>query len=271
MGSGGNAPVGLTIIGAQVRSLRERRGITQGVLADRIGYSASLVRMIERGERLPRPEFLERLEGVLEVPGLFTSVRDQLLRDRHPAWFQPYAELEAEAVALSAYDNQLVRGLLQTEAYARAVHTAYRPTLDEEEIERRIATRMARQRLLSRRPAPALSFVIEEVVLRRPVGGLEVLRDQLQHLLRCAEMRHIELQIMPTDRENHAGLEGPFTLIEPPDREMCAYIESQDHGSLISDRQQVGRIARRYGILRGQALSPEESAIFIHELVAGAP
>ncbi|MEU1627476.1 helix-turn-helix transcriptional regulator [Streptomyces sp. NPDC020096] len=268
--SDGNTPVSLRIIGTQVKALRNLAGLTQAQLGKEVGYSESQIRSIETGRRTPKPELLLRFEELFGVQGVFTSVAEELLKEPHATWFQPFADAEAEAIALSVYGNQLINGLLQTEAYARAVHASYRPALDDDEIDHRVAARLARQKLLTRVPTPSLSFILEAVVLNRPIGGKKVLRDQLHHLLEVAQMRNVEIQVMPTDRTEHAGLDGPLTLIEPPDREMCAYLEVQDTGHLITERRTVSKIARRYGILQSQALTPGESVQYIHELATGA-
>ncbi|GAA1883120.1 helix-turn-helix domain-containing protein [Streptantibioticus ferralitis] len=264
------APVSLRLIGAQVKALRQRAGLTQAELGKKVGYSESQIRSIEAGRRTPKPDLLVRFEELFKVPGVFTSVADELLKEPHPSWFQPFAVLEAEAVGLSAYDNQLVNGLLQTEAYARAVHIEHRPALDDQEIELRVDARLARQKLLTRVPAASLSFIFEEVLLRRSVGGREVMREQLERLLDVAQMRHVEIQVMPTERPGHAGLEGPLTVVEPPEKELCAYLEVQNIGRLITDRPTVSKIAQRYAILRSQALTPDESVSFIKQLATGA-
>lgn len=268
--SDGNTPVSLRIIGAQVKALRSRAGLTQAQLGKKVGYSESQIRSVEAGRRTPKPELLAVLEELFQVKGVFTSVADELLKEPHPSWFQPFAHLEAEAVALSIYDTQLINGLLQTEAYALAVSALFRPALDDGELEHRVSTRLDRQKLLTRVPAPSLSFIFEEAALRRPFGGREVHRNQLLRLADVSQMRHVEIQVMPTDRAEHAGLDGPLTLVEPPDREMCAYLEVQTTGHLITDRRRVSKIAQRYGILRSQALTPEESVKFIHQLATGA-
>ncbi|WP_434595384.1 helix-turn-helix domain-containing protein [Streptomyces sp. A5-4] len=264
-----NVPVSLRILSTQMRALREGAELTQRELGDRAGFSESQIGSVEQGRRPLRMDLAEQLERVFKVPKVFTSVVNEQLKEPHPSWFQPFAAAEAEAVALSTYNAQLIHGLLQTEAYARAVHLAYRPALDDEELERRVAARLARQQLLTRTPAASLSFILEEVTLRRPIGGWDVMRQELNHLLVVGQLRHVEIQVMPTERFTHAGLGGSFTLVERADQEVGVYLEVQDNGRLIGDRRPVSKIARRYGILQSQALSPEESAEFIRQLVTG--
>lgn len=264
-----NVPVSLRILSTQMKALREGAELTQRELGDQAGFSESQIGSVEQGRRPLKMDLAVQLEKVFKVPKVFTSVVNEQLKEPHPSWFQPFASAEAEAVALSVYDNQLINGLLQTESYARAVYAAYRPALHDDEIERRLAARLARQQLLSRNPAPSLSFILEEVTLRRPIGGRKALREQLHRLLDVGQLRHVEIQVMPTDRANHASLDGPFTLIEPPDQDTCVYHEVQGTGRLITSRRAVNQHARRYGILQSQALSPEESAEVIQHLATG--
>ncbi|WP_240138746.1 helix-turn-helix domain-containing protein [Streptomyces sp. MUM 178J] len=264
-----NVPVSMRILSTQVRALREEAELTQRGLADAAGFSESQIGSVEQGRRPLKMDLAVQLEKVFKIPKVFSSVVEEQLKEPHPSWFQPFAQAEAEAVALSVYGNMLINGLLQTEEYARAAYVAYRPALDDEEIERRLAARLARQNLLTRTPAAHLSFVLEEVTLRRPLGGHQAMCEQLQHLLDVSRMRHVEIQVMPTARANHAGLDGPFTLVETKDQNMCVYHEVQGTGRLITNRRVVSQHARRYGILQGQALSPEESAEFIEQLATG--
>lgn len=131
-----------------------------------------------------------------------------------PAFFRGAAMLEAQAVEFHAHENQVINGLLQTADYARAVFTVQRPMLDEATIQQRVSAPTG-PAILSRQPAPIMSFVTEEAVLRRPCGGRTVMRGQLEQLLHIGEMRNVELQVMPTGLEDHAGAGGPFALWSP--------------------------------------------------------
>lgn len=143
----------------------------------------------------------------------------------------------------------------------------WRPLLDADTVERRVAARMERQRLFARRPAPLLSFVIEETVLRRPLGGEAVLRAQLEQLLVYGHERNIDIQVMPTSLVEHAGLAGSFTLLHIGDRRRMAYAEVQDESALHSEPKKVGAYESTYGVLRAQALTPRESPAFIERLL----
>ncbi|GAA2457479.1 helix-turn-helix transcriptional regulator [Streptomyces macrosporus] len=260
-------------LGKQIKLLRERAGLNQAELGDRIGYGVELVSSVERARRVPQPEFLEAADRALDAGGMLKVAIDDVVkakakvRVRHPAWFRDFARLESEAVEICDYSNQIVPGILQTEEYARAIFSMRQPLLDEDTVERRTADRLARQEIFDRWPAPIVSFVLEEVVLRRPIGGRDVLVGQLKQLLRIGRMRNVELQVMPTDREEHPSTGGAFILLTPKDKPQVAYTEVQGHSRLITDPEEVRVMASRYGILRGQALTPRESLVLIEKLL----
>ncbi|MER5973457.1 helix-turn-helix transcriptional regulator [Streptomyces sp. NPDC002055] len=261
-------PSSLHIFGIQSRFLRERRGLTQKELAQRITYSDSLIAMVERGERSPQPAYIERVDEALGANGMLAVLAPHMEREDHPHWAQEYVQLEAEALALHVYSTHVLHGLLQTEEYARAVFRSRCPALDEEDVERAVQARMERK-LLTRRPPARLTFVLEESVLRRTIGGLTVRDGQLRQLLTCAALPHVVLQVMPDSRETHAGLDGPMTLLETPDHRTIAYVEGQRGSYFVSKPEEVSVITHRYGIIRSQALSPEESTEHIERSLAG--
>jgi hypothetical protein len=165
------------------------------------------------------------------------------------------------------YAVYAVPGLLQTEDYARAVFHMQRPLLEDDVIEQRLEARMVRQEIFCRRPAPLLSFVIEEAVLRRPIGGPKVMRETLKQILVTGQSRNVEVQVMPIEREDNAALSGPFSLIDVDRGQRLAYAEVQDLSHLYTDATYVRTLEARYGILRSQALTPSESVAFIEQLM----
>jgi hypothetical protein len=160
----------------------------------------------------------------------------------------------------------LIPGLLQTEDYARALIAGHTPPLDDETIERRVAARLARQSLLLSKTALVIGFVIEEVALRRPVGGEAVLKGQLLRLLEVAALRNVSVQVMPTRRWEHNGLIGSMVLLETSERRTLAYTEAQGISMVVADRDEVSVFGQRYGIIRAQALGTEESTCLIEQL-----
>lgn len=253
--------------GRQIKLFRERAGLTQAELGAQLGYGEDQIASVEQGRRIPRPEFIDDADRVLDACGVLKAMKREVERARYPAFFRDAARLEADAVELHAYDTHVIYGLLQTEDYARAIFRMRRPLLDEETIEQRVAARLARQKIFSLWPAALMSFVIEEPVLRRPLGGTQVLRGQLEQLLLVGHKRNVEIQVMPTVREDNAGVDGPFVLVIPKGRDQMAYIEGQGRSTLVTDREEVRTIASRYGIIRAQAFTPGESLAFIEKLL----
>ncbi|MFF7469233.1 Scr1 family TA system antitoxin-like transcriptional regulator [Streptomyces sp. NPDC008092] len=258
-------------LGKQLKLLRERKGLTQKEFGALVGYGPDAISAMERGVRVPQPDMLVKADELLEAGGLLVAAVPELkeamkkARTRHPEWYRSYAGLEAEAVELHFYANQAMPGLLQTEKYAYAVFRQRRPFLNEETIERRVADRLSRQQVFDRWPSPAVSYVLEEVLLDRPIGGPAVFTDQLRNLLRVGGLRNVEIQVMPTRREEHPNLDSAFNLLAPKGHGQVAYTESQGHPQLITDPEEVRKIADRYGIMRALALNPMESRALIEQ------
>ncbi|WTR56070.1 helix-turn-helix transcriptional regulator [Streptomyces sp. NBC_00122] len=258
-------------LGKQIKALREAADLHQKELAALLHVGEDLIGAIERGVRTPQPDLLERADVVLGARGVLRAavpeVREALkrARTRHPDWFRDYAQAEAEALALHVYSVQAVHGLLQTEAHARSVFSHRRPVLDEATVEKRVADRLSRQVIFDKWPAPTFSFVLEEAILNRPIGGPDVHREQLRRILRIGSLRTVHLQVMPTSRTEHPAMEGSFNLLHPKGRQQVAYTETYNHARLITDPEEVRIYAERYGIIRAQALSPDESLALIEK------
>lgn len=249
----------LRCFGRQMKLLREAAGLTQAELGAIVGYGEAQIAAVEQGRRIPKPEMVDAVDAAVGGGGVLMAMKEEVERARYPSFFREFVHLEARAVELHAYDSQVVNGLLQSEEYATAVFAMWRPLLDEDTIAQRVAARIDRQKLLTRRPAALLSFVIEESAVCRPLGGPQVLRSQLEQLLLIGQQRNVEIQIMPTDRDEHAGLSGPFTLILAKNQRRMGYVEAQSQGVVHSDPAKVQTLESTYGVLRAQALTPKES------------
>ncbi|MEV6589427.1 helix-turn-helix domain-containing protein [Streptomyces acidicola] len=258
----------VTAFGQTMKTLRVREGLEREEFGKRLGYSASTVASFEQGRRIPSPRTIERADEVLDARGLLCLWKEQVERAQYPVFFQGMAALEKEAIELLAYDTLVVKGLLQTEAYMRALLAMRRPVLDQETIEQRVAARLARQDIFNRWPAPLLSFVMDESVLRRRYGGKDVQRGQLEQLLLIGQKRNVEIQVMPLDSEDNAGVNGPFTVVTRKDGKRFVYAEADGIGSLQTDPERATLAHARYGIIRSQALSPRESLELIERVLA---
>ncbi|MGW0337327.1 helix-turn-helix domain-containing protein [Streptomyces sp. NPDC003011] len=266
VGAGGSEPESsdsLRTFGAVVQALREHAGLSREEFGDLVRFSKHTVASVELGRRMPDPAFVQRAEETLGNTGALRKAAGHLARQPGlAAWFRQWARLEAVAIALDTYECRVVPGLLQTEAYARAVSLSVPPVPDEKELSQRVAARLARHELLStrRNPPCAFSFIFEQALLERHTGGEDVTRELLDHLLHViARHWNLTVQIMPLRQPDHPGLDGPLQLLETPENQWFAYSEGQNNSRLISDRKEISVLSRRYGKLRAQALTPEDS------------
>ncbi|WP_408997272.1 helix-turn-helix domain-containing protein [Streptomyces scabiei] len=257
----------LRVFGRQLKRFRVRAGLERAEFGSVTGYSVSTIAAYEQGRRVPPPKFIDQADEVLDAGGVLQEMKEEVARAQFPAFFRDAARLEGEAVGLHVYEMYAVPGLLQTEEYARAVFSVRRPLLDEDRIEQGLSARLARQEIYARKPAPLVSFVLEESVLQRPLGGKDVLRGQLEQVLLIGHKRNVEIQVMPVSREDHGALGGPFTLIDTPEGRRIAYAEVQGDSRLYSGQSKVRELEARYGILRAQALTPSESLAYVEKLL----
>jgi transcriptional regulator with XRE-family HTH domain len=257
------------VFGIQQAALRSRRGMTQPELAAATpsGYSASLVQKVEAGTKKPKPAYITEVDQVLGAQGVLVALMDEIQGERvYPHFFAEYADTEKRVTRLYKYDALGINGLLQTEEHARVVLSSYVPVMEEDEIEEHVHGRIDRQALLTRKPAPTLCFVIEEHILRRPIGGQEVHREQLLHITTCARMRHVSIHVMPTRVDAHVGLDGSMTLLDTDTGRSLAYVEWQGSSAFYSQPEEVGPMEQRYAMIRSQALPARESLELIEKL-----
>ncbi|GGV43848.1 helix-turn-helix domain-containing protein [Streptomyces spectabilis] len=257
----------LKAVGRQVKAWREAAGMTQAELGAAIGYGDEMVSSVERGRRVPKPEFLEGADEVLGAGGKIAAMKKDVEEARYPKKVRDLKKLEEESVELGAYASHHIHGLLQTPEYAQALYAMRRPSYTEEEIERHVGARMARKSIFERVPRPLITFVQEEVTLRRPIGGRMVLRQQLEHLLGVSRLRHVEIQVMPTGCEDHAGMAGSLQLLKLRNGKTLGHTEAQLSNRLISESREVQIVEMRYGMIRAQALPPQESLVFIENVL----
>lgn len=250
----------LRTFGEVFKAFRKRAGMTQEEFAELVPYSVQTVAKIEQGRRFPQPDFVERAEEVLDAFGALRGAARHLSRQPGLAsWFRQWERFEAEAVTLWTYECRVIPGLLQTEAYARAVTESVPPVKDEEQVNQQVAARLERQELFQRRPPITFSFIIEQALIERHTGGPEATRELIDHLLDRAGQFNAELQIMPLLQLDHAGFDGPLQVLETPENRWYGYAEGQRGGLLITDLKEVSIMLQRYARLRSQALTPEDS------------
>lgn len=259
---GGNAQM----FGTLLRFFRERAELSQEALGLKIGFSKSQVAMVERGQRPPKGDFVARADEALSAQGALVATGEKLASSHLASWFEQFAEEEAEALARHEFETYVVPGLLQTEKYARTVFTSAYPPISDEEIEGRVASRLKRQNLFTRENAPDISFVLKVSALTDQVGGRQTHRAQLRHILDVAELLHVQMQVLSPDRATYPGFGGPFVLLETKEQRQLVYLEAQAHNFLISEQPTVGNLFGKYGTLRAQALTPEDSRRLIEQM-----
>lgn len=258
----------MRLLGRQLARFREAAGLTQRELAAEFNLAEETVASIEQGRRPLKQDLADRFDDRLDTKGaLSVAVEHMPEVDLIPAWAEEYMDLEREAVALSWYDNQVVPGLLQTERYARAVFRSRVPAFSPDEIETKVAQRIDRQNILTRTHPPTISFVMWEAILLDRIGGDEVFAEQVRHLREWSELPCLSLQVMPLGRTSHAGLDGPFILVETPTHQRLGYSESQRGSLLLHAPDEVSILWQKYAMLRAQALNPEDSMALLDRLL----
>jgi transcriptional regulator with XRE-family HTH domain len=253
----------------QLKLWRETAGLTQAEFGAAIGYGEELVSSVERGRRIPRPEYLDRADEALAAGGRIAAMKKDVAEVRYPKKVRDLKKLEADAVEICSYNNSVVQGLLQTPEYAHAIFNARRPPFTTEEVEQRVAARLARQEILD---SPGMgqrvfSFVQCESTLRRPIGGKMVMRQQLERMLEVGQRRNVDLQVLPLDREENSGIGGSFRLLKLTDGATAAFSEAPLSSRVMTDPKETTALDIRYGAIRAQALSPEESSAFIEKVL----
>ncbi|MFI6863138.1 helix-turn-helix domain-containing protein [Streptomyces sp. NPDC050421] len=260
----------LRTFGAVIKALREAAGLTQEEFAPRVQYSPAYIAKIEQGKRFPPENLPERAADALgPVAGKVLGAAARSLRRRAglASWFLQWAGIEEEAITLYAYERRGVPGLLQTEGYIRAVFDRRLPPLAEEQFEQQVAARLARQDLLSQRPNTSFSFLIEQAVLERRLGGKQVTSALIDNLLTQGGRRNVEVLVMPLRQPDHSGIDGQMYLAETPSNSWFGYVEGHDSSTLLTDPKVVSAMLQRYGKMRSQALSHEASAGLLKQML----
>ncbi|WP_328918414.1 helix-turn-helix transcriptional regulator [Streptomyces jietaisiensis] len=259
----------LRTFGAVLKALREEARLTQEQFAPLVRYSVAYVAKIEQGKRFPPRDLLDRSEEVLgAVAGrvLRAAAKSLTRKAGLASWFRQWAGVEEEALSLYAYESRVVPGLLQPEPYIRVLFDRYLPPLTEEQSERQVTARLARQQLLVERPHTTFSFVIEQALLERRMGGAAVTKVLLEHLIAVGRYRNVELQVMPLLQEEHAGFEGEMYLAETTEHRWVGYVEGHGTSMLLSDPKSVSHMLQRYGKMRSQALSHQSTASLLEQM-----
>jgi transcriptional regulator with XRE-family HTH domain len=258
----GDGPAnGLQAFAQELRAQRESAGLTQEQLARLMGYSTSVIAKLETCRTIPSPQHAGQADEGLATPGTFRRLRQAMINGTHEPWVRAYLEMEERATVLRWWESLVVPGLLQTEAYARAMIRAGRPGDSDADIERLVTARLSRQAIWERPdpPPPMLFVVLGEAVLRQRVGDAEIMRGQLGHLVEAASNPRITIQVLPFAAAAHPGLLGPLLVASFDNDRDAAYLDNALDGQVTERRKQVARVALLYDTLRIEALTPGAS------------
>jgi transcriptional regulator with XRE-family HTH domain len=272
---GGGPTVQRMLVGARLRRLRTEMGLTREEAAEAIRASEWKIHRLENGQvgfkdrdivdllrlyQVTDPEEVAEfvtLAREANTPGWWRHYGDLL-----PSWFRTYVDLEAAAALIRTYEGQFVPGLLQTDDYMRAVVRGAHLEDNSEEVGRRVRLRMARQTLLTREQPPRLWAVVDEAALRRPVGGREVMRGQLERLLEASKLPNVTLQVLPFAAGAHAAMVGSFSILRFGDQELpdVVYLEHLTSASYLSKSDEVDRYLHVMESICVRAAAPDRTA-----------
>ena len=281
--AGAGGPTVLRILlGSQLRKLREANGVTREAAGWEIRASESKISRMELG----RVGFKERdVADLLTLYGVHDKTeREALLglarqantqgwwqrfSDVLPSWFQAYLGLESSAGMIRTYEVQFVPGLLQSREYARAVVMIGHGAAGLDEIDRRVDVRMARQQLLTRPGAPHLWAVLDEAVLRRPIGGATVMRTQIAALIDAIKLPNVTIQVVPFSAGGHAAAGGAFSILRFPDAELpdVIYMEQLTTALYLDKRDDVDQYAAAMERLCVEALPPDRTQVLLERIL----
>jgi transcriptional regulator with XRE-family HTH domain len=260
----------LRVFGSMLAYYRGQAGMTPEQLGTQIFMSGSLIRKVEAGTRTPAEDLAKACDDALGCGGALIELHGQLrplFRDRpYPGWFGKWPEVEAAAKTLRWFEPLVIPGLLQTEDYARAILST-RIGDTEDEIDEMVAARMERQHILARDKPPTLWVIVDEGVLRRAVGGPEVMAEQIVHLGEMARQPGIVIQVIPLATGAHQGLNGgAFIIADIPGAPAVAYQDTAARGQVIEDGEDTEALVTTWDTLKAEALPRAASLTLIEEV-----
>lgn len=268
-------------LGSELRRLREARSINLEVVADRLGLAASTLSRIENGKAPTKTAYLTALLELYEVTDAEQrQVLIDMAREGHrkgwwagyedvlPTGFGIYVGLEADASGLRIYETQVVNGLLQTPEYAKAILREVNKKNSPDQLQRATELRIKRQHTVEKPDPPDLWLILDEAVIRRPIGGPEVMAGQLKHLVEASHWPNLTLQVLPFSAGAHSALTGPFTILEFPERtdDDVVYLDSWGGPIYLEKERDVRMCAEAFDRLRAAALSTNDSVALANQV-----
>ncbi|MFG2724503.1 Scr1 family TA system antitoxin-like transcriptional regulator [Streptomyces canus] len=254
------------LLGAELRHAREKAGLSQEELGQRLFVSGSFVGQLEAGTRRMQPEYARLLDEGLGTEDFFQRNCGASATSRYREHFAEAAEAEARCSAIRQYASMLIPGLLQTPAYARAVCRAYQPTAPDDVVEELVKGRMERTRILADPTTPLLWVVVDEAALRRVTGSRGVMAEVLGHIAGLARRNRVIVQVLPFDAGAHPAMQGSIKLMDFDDAPPLVYLEGVDTGRLEDDPASVARYRLYYELLTSSALPREKSLVSIEAM-----
>ncbi|WP_242889093.1 helix-turn-helix domain-containing protein [Actinomadura litoris] len=244
---------------------RTQAGLSKKELAEKLGFADSYVGQVELRKNLPSEEFAAALDTFFNLDGLFVRLLERINETKHqailPPGFTEYCGYEQKASRLRVFSTHLVSGLFQTEPYSttviRELMGAATPKL--------VAERMARKAIFECEDPPHTFLVLDEGVIRRDVGGANVMRDQLKYLIEVGLREKTHLQVVPYDAGFHVGLAGSFIILGFENEPEIAYTEASGEGVLLKQQDRIARLSVAWDLIQGRTLSTEESLAMIRD------
>ncbi|GAA2418883.1 helix-turn-helix transcriptional regulator [Streptomyces mauvecolor] len=250
--------------GTELRRKREEAGLSQEELGALVFCSGAYIGLMESATRRPTKEMAKLLDAALHTDGILTRMCEAMEQaSQHAEYFRLAAELEAMASAIFHWTPMVVPGLLQTPAYTRALTRAGRPFASEEDVEHNVSTRRERAKLLDGPTAPELWCILHESALRIPVGGAEVMREQLAHICELANSGAVVVQLLPFDAGPLPLMHASVKVMAFTDAPPVVYLEAAHSGQLLDSPALVASYFKAYDLARAVALSPTASLAMI--------
>ncbi|KMO97170.1 helix-turn-helix domain-containing protein [Streptomyces roseus] len=249
--------------GNQIKLWRMEAGKTREELGEEAGYAPEYVKSMEQGRRRPTLHLLRIADAMFGAGGKLTAAAEYMKPEPFPKRSEEYMTAEAECLELHSYEPLFIPGLLQTEEYMRALLRDGCPPPDDETFEERVRVRLARQATRASRVTTQYGFIIYEAALRTCVGGVETMRQQLVQLTELANVRNVNVQVLPAHQASGQALRGSLVMLETPDHQLWAWTEGQGVSAMHTSPEKVSELRQTHGMIRVNALSAAESAEFI--------
>ncbi|WP_064456326.1 helix-turn-helix domain-containing protein [Streptomyces hygroscopicus] len=255
------------LFGAEIRRHREKADMSLRRLSEVLNYSKSHLARIEAAESLPYDDLPAKLDACFGTDGLFARLYALAKNEPFPGKYRRAVEVESRAILIEEYACATIPGLLQTAELARASLRIGHRHAPDAEIDALVKARLDRQARLDQPHPPECWFIVDEAALRRPAGGPEVMRRQMESLLESGTHPYVTLQVLPFSAGHHVEAGHSLVLYTLPDEPMLAYRESSRFGMVIDDNDVVTKLRKNYDLLRAMALSPRDSEAMIRAML----